>query len=86
MLNCRDVTSMASAYLDRALPWRTRAQVRLHLLMCRICRRYLKQLELTTAALRHLADTRTPLEAADPLRETFRTWKKTRGRSNTEST
>jgi anti-sigma factor ChrR (cupin superfamily) len=44
MLKCREVAERASAYADRALPWRERLAVRLHLAMCGPCRRYVSQM------------------------------------------
>jgi hypothetical protein len=52
MLSCRDVGQKASDYLDGRLSWWTRIKVRLHILMCRHCRRYLVQLRLVIRALR----------------------------------
>jgi hypothetical protein len=54
MLNCREVSERASDFLDAALPFRVRLQMRLHLLMCRICREYVRQLALVVGALRRL--------------------------------
>lgn len=51
MLNCREISERASDYLDRNLPWRVRMQVRLHLLMCRFCREYIRQLALVVRTL-----------------------------------
>lgn len=60
MLNCREVSDRASDFLDRALPWHTRLAVRLHLLMCRACREYVRQLSLVVTTLR-----RMPRQAPD---------------------
>lgn len=54
MLTCRQVTEDADRYLEADLPWRRRLQVRLHLTMCRHCRRYVDQLARTVAMLRAL--------------------------------
>jgi hypothetical protein len=47
MLSCKDVTYLASDYLDKnmggTLPWK----IRLHLVACRCCRRFVKHLKLT---------------------------------------
>lgn len=53
MLTCREVTEMASAYLDRELSWPKKAQFRLHLMMCRHCRQYVDQLAKTVTLLQH---------------------------------
>jgi predicted anti-sigma-YlaC factor YlaD len=54
MLNCREITERASDFLDAALPWHVRLQVRLHLMMCRFCREYVRQMALVVGSLRRL--------------------------------
>jgi predicted anti-sigma-YlaC factor YlaD len=51
MLVCRDVTELVSDYLERALPLRRRLAVRLHLLRCEACRRYIDQMRKTVRLL-----------------------------------
>ena len=51
MLVCRDVTELVSDYLERALPLRGRFAVRLHLLRCEACRRYIDQMRKTVRLL-----------------------------------
>ncbi len=51
MLVCRDVTELVSDYLERALPVRQRLAVRLHLLRCEACRRYIDQMRKTVRLL-----------------------------------
>lgn len=53
MLNCREVAERASEYIDRELSWRGYLAIRMHLLMCRVCREYVRQLVLVTRALRY---------------------------------
>jgi hypothetical protein len=50
MLKCKQVIDLASNSLDTSLPWTTRWQFRLHLLMCHTCQRYLKQLQFIQKA------------------------------------
>nr|MBS0021936.1 zf-HC2 domain-containing protein [Gammaproteobacteria bacterium] len=57
MLNCRQVTDRASDYLDEALPFGERVQMRLHLMLCHHCRRYLRQLRAIVRALPGLPKT-----------------------------
>lgn len=66
MLSCREVTDKASDYLDDALPLGQRMALRMHLAMCRHCRRYLRQLRATVAAL-------GSLDGADVAEEVVRT-------------
>jgi hypothetical protein len=51
MLKCRDVSEMASDYIDSGLTLRARLGMRLHLAMCDMCRAYLDQLRKTTRLL-----------------------------------
>jgi anti-sigma factor ChrR (cupin superfamily) len=59
MLNCREAGRMASEYLDGGLSWWGRLELRLHVAMCRHCRRYLVQLRLVTRTLRQLSERST---------------------------
>lgn len=43
MLKCKDIPEHASDYVERTLDRRTRAMFRLHLLLCRHCRRFVRQ-------------------------------------------
>lgn len=52
MLKCRDVTAVASDYLDRNLTLRQRVGVWWHLLICVHCRRFLRQLRTVVGMLR----------------------------------
>ncbi|WP_323773507.1 zf-HC2 domain-containing protein [Alcanivorax sp.] len=52
MLKCKDVVEKADALVDGSpLTWRERLAMRLHLLICHHCRRYVRQLR---ALLHHL--------------------------------
>jgi predicted anti-sigma-YlaC factor YlaD len=51
MLNCKEVSELVSRSLDEELPLGKRVGVRMHLLMCKFCTRYKKQMVL----LRELA-------------------------------
>lgn len=54
MLRCNEVTGLhASEEIQRA-PWRKKIAVRFHLLMCRSCRRYVKELAAIGDATRRL--------------------------------
>lgn len=62
MLSCSEVTRLHASEEIRRAPWRERISVRLHLLMCRSCRRYVKELAAIGDATRHL----THMEQEDP--------------------
>ncbi len=46
MLNCEQATRLASEGLDRPLTRKERWALKLHLLLCRGCRRYRRHLEI----------------------------------------
>ena len=72
MLNCREVSEHASDFLDATLPFGVRLQMRLHLLMCRICREYVRQMALVVSALRRLPRNEPPAELETELLTVFR--------------
>ncbi len=53
MLSCKEVSYLVSESLDRKLPLWQRIQVRLHLLMCRFCSRFRKQVLFLRDTARH---------------------------------
>jgi hypothetical protein len=79
MLTCRDVVNSATDYMERKLSLRQRLQVRMHLLMCRFCRRYLRQLALTRAVLRRLPPPLPSDEALDRVLQIFRSRSRSAG-------
>ena len=48
---CRDMSELATGYMEGALPIPMRVRARLHLLLCDPCRRYYDQLRRTVALL-----------------------------------
>ncbi len=44
MLSCKDVSKLVSESLEHPLPFRKRMGVRMHLMMCSLCRRYQRQM------------------------------------------
>jgi len=55
MLSCKETTRLVSESLDRPLSFRQRMSVTMHLLLCRFCSRYRKQMRLMRLALERLA-------------------------------
>ena len=78
MMCCRDVAAKASDYINKDATWRERIEIHFHLAMCRLCRRYVSQMEGTVRLLRRLrADDRPAPEAgtdrlASAARDLFR--------------
>ena len=67
-MNCREVADFLSDYLDGALPLRQRLMFRLHLLVCRDCRRYLDSFA-ATVKLTHSLGERSTDEDDSPIPE-----------------
>lgn len=47
MLNCKQVASLASDYLDKNTSQTLNWKIRMHLMMCSHCRRFIKHLKIT---------------------------------------
>lgn len=52
MLTCKDMTTEAHNLLDGELGLWRRIQIKFHLLMCKYCRRFVRQLSLTVDTLK----------------------------------
>jgi predicted anti-sigma-YlaC factor YlaD len=72
MLSCKEVTELATDYLERDLPWSERLKVQVHLWICRYCRRYLDQMRHVTALLRRLPKEPVPPNLLETLLPQFR--------------
>ena len=44
MLHCREISKLVSESMERDLPLRQRLQVRMHLMMCRMCSGFARQI------------------------------------------
>jgi hypothetical protein len=54
MLSCKEVTQLISESMDRSLPLGKRIGVRIHLLICKFCARYRRQLLLIRETVRQI--------------------------------
>ena len=54
MLTCKEVTELASKQQDTPLPFKQRIQLKIHLMMCKFCNRYLKQLDFLKTAIQRI--------------------------------
>jgi hypothetical protein len=54
MLKCKDITEQSDGYLAGDLGFYRTLQVRIHLLMCRFCSRYVRQSSLLIMGMRQL--------------------------------
>jgi hypothetical protein len=60
MLSCKEVTSSISSDRPERSGWWHRLEVRMHLLMCRYCRRYAAQIRAVNEAARELFESTAP--------------------------
>lgn len=54
MLSCKDISQLASEHIDNEMPFFKRMQFRMHLMMCKNCRRFVEQFQLTIESISHL--------------------------------
>jgi len=62
MFRCKDVSQKVSLAMDAPLPWHQRLAVAVHLMMCRYCARFRRQL-LLLRKISNQVDTDTPESA-----------------------
>lgn len=67
MFDCRSVSRMVSESLDRQLPLSQRIGLRFHLLMCRFCSRYRRQLLQMRELMRRIGDNTEKSQSAEDL-------------------
>jgi predicted anti-sigma-YlaC factor YlaD len=72
MLTCKELTEIATDYLEQDLSWGERLRVHVHLWMCRHCRRYLQQMRKVIALLRRLPKEPVPPNLLEKLLPQFR--------------
>ena len=69
MLSCKGVTRLLSESMDHSLPLGKRVGVRLHLLICKFCARYKRQLLLIRETVGYIVTTEE--KPGEPPRETL---------------
>jgi len=72
MLSCKELTELATDYLEKDQPWRERLRDQVHLSMCRHCRRYLDQMRKVIALLGRLPIEPVPPNLLEKLLPQFR--------------
>ncbi len=70
-MTCRELTALLTDFLEGRMPLGERVRLRLHLLGCRHCRAYLRQMRQTLLLLGSLPDEPPPPEVRDSLRRHF---------------
>jgi anti-sigma factor RsiW len=74
MLTCRELTELVTDYAEGNLSLRDRIRFRFHLGLCRNCRRYVRQLKATVAALGRLPAPEMSPELEKELLRRFESW------------
>lgn len=83
MLSCKQITEIVTDYLEGRMSAFDRLRFWIHVGMCANCRRYLRQMRATVAALGQLPQAfEVPDSVRDELRQRFADWHK--GRKSTE--
>jgi cytidine deaminase len=52
MLKCRDVVHQASDFVDKNLPWHRALGIRMHVMICAHCRRFMRHFNTTIKVAR----------------------------------
>ena len=79
MLTCKEMTELVTEYVEGNLPFMDRVRFQMHIGMCRNCRRYVRQVKATAAALGMLPPPEMPADLEQELLQRFESWKRTRG-------
>ena len=64
MLRCREISRLVSESMERDLPFRRRLEVRMHLMMCRMCWGFARQIRLLRRGARENPERLGPDETA----------------------
>lgn len=67
MFSCKDVSQKVSLSMDVQLPFHHQMAVRIHLLMCRYCARFRRQLMMLRKMSRHTDADPTPTQTPKTL-------------------
>jgi hypothetical protein len=68
MLRCREISKLVSESMERQLPFRERMHVWMHLMMCRLCSGFARQMRLLRCAARENPERLGPDESAPEAR------------------
>jgi anti-sigma factor RsiW len=74
-VTCRQLVELVTAYLEGALPGDERSRFEAHLVACRHCRAYVRQMEDTIRAAGRLTEESLAPDAREALLRAFRGWK-----------
>jgi len=69
MRQCKQIADLVSQQMESKLPWSIRMEVKMHLLMCKNCHRYAKQLNFMQSELNQLEENLNSISLAAPAKE-----------------
>ena len=72
MRHCKQIVDLVSQEMDSKLPWSIRMEVKMHLLMCKNCHRYAKQLKFMQFELSMMAQNLNTISLAEPAKKRIR--------------
>jgi anti-sigma factor RsiW len=75
MLTCKEITELVTDHAEGNLSFMDRIRFHMHIGMCRHCRRYVRQVKATAAALGRLPPPELPPELEDELLRRFEGWR-----------
>ena len=78
MLTCKEITELVTEYAEGNLSLMDRLRFQMHIGMCRNCRRYVRQVKATAAALGLLPTPEMSPDLEQELLRRFESWKKAR--------
>ena len=70
MFRCKDVSQKVSLSMDVSLPLHHRLAIRFHLMMCRYCARFRRQMMMLRTFSLHIDDEPSPSDTASLSNET----------------
>ncbi len=71
-MTCKELSELVTDYTEGRMPRWQRAQVLMHLAMCRHCRTYVHQMKTTVRILRELPEAPVPKTLRDELVRQFK--------------
>ncbi len=81
IFSCKDVSSLISRSMDQKLPFSTRLGIEFHLMMCKLCRRYEKQLLILEAAFKEEIIIPLPKPIQEKIDNLLKTWSQHQGKA-----
>ncbi len=72
MLSCKQTIELGSKNLDTVLAWHQRLEMKLHLMVCHNCRRYIKHLRFLQKVIVSIDEQDSNIHLSEQARERIR--------------